>query len=79
MFQVTYSHEDFLINGQINEENRIKVTTALNKLTSRQREAIYLRFFENLNFETIAQVMEMNIQSVRNLIHRAMQLMRDLI
>lgn len=78
-FQVEYSHEDFLINNHINEEMRLKVISALNKLTPRQREAIYLRFFENLDFETIAQIMEMNVQSVRNILHRAMQLMRDML
>jgi RNA polymerase sigma-70 factor (ECF subfamily) len=78
MFPVVYSHEDFLINNQVTEESRIKVIEVLNKLTPRQREAIYLRFFEDLDFEIISQIMEMNIQSVRNTIHRAMQVMREL-
>ncbi len=77
-FEVVYSHEDFLINQQINEETRHKVICALNQLSPRQREAIYLRYFEELDFATIAHVMEMNVQSVRNIIHRGMQLMRDL-
>jgi RNA polymerase sigma factor (sigma-70 family) len=76
--QITYSHEDFLINNQIDEEIHQQVINTLNKLTLRQREAIYLRYFENLEFETIAQIMEMNVQSVRNTIYRATQLMRDL-
>lgn len=77
-FEVVYSHEDFLIDEQINTETRDKVIQALNQLTPRQREAIYLRYFEELEFSTVAQVMEMNVQSVRNTIHRGMQVMRDL-
>ncbi len=50
---------------------------ALNELTSRQREAIYLRYFEELEFETIAIIMETNVQSVRNTIYRGMEVMRD--
>jgi RNA polymerase sigma factor (sigma-70 family) len=78
MFEVVYSHEDFLIDEQVTQEVRKKVVDALNQLSPRQREAIYLRYFEDLDFETIAQVMEMNVQSVRNIIHRGMQVMRDL-
>ncbi len=78
IFQVEYSPEDFLINSQVSEETRNRVIEALNQLTPRQREAIYLRYFEEMDFETIAHVMEMNIQSVRNTIFRGMQVMRDL-
>jgi len=77
-FEIVYSHEDFLINEQINAETRQKVISALNQLTPRQREAIYLRYFEDLDFNIIAQVMGMNVQSVRNIIHRGMEVMRDL-
>jgi RNA polymerase sigma factor (sigma-70 family) len=78
IFQVEYSPEDFLINSQVNEETRNRVIEALNQLSPRQREAIYLRYFEEMDFETIAHVMEMNVQSVRNTIFRGMQVMRDL-
>lgn len=77
VLEIVYSHEDFLINDQVTAETRQQVILALNKLTPRQREAVYLRYFEDLDFETIAHVMEMNVQSVRNLLQRGMQLMRD--
>jgi RNA polymerase sigma factor (sigma-70 family) len=77
-FEIIYSPEDFLISQQVSEENRAKVIEALNELSARQREAIYLRYFEELDFETIAVVMDMNIQSVRNTLHRGMQSLRNL-
>ena len=61
-FSMVYSHEDFIITDQVAETIRINVIEALNKLKPRQREAIYLRYFEELDFEIIAQVMEMNVQ-----------------
>ncbi|HEX3009545.1 MAG TPA: sigma-70 family RNA polymerase sigma factor [Bacteroidales bacterium] len=73
-----YSYEDFVVNDLVSKETRQQVITAINKLSSRQREAIYLRYFQDLDFETIAQIMEMNVQSVRNTLQRAMQFMRDL-
>jgi RNA polymerase sigma factor (sigma-70 family) len=76
--QIIYSHEDFIIHDQVNDEIRQQVIHALNKLSKRQREAIYLRYFEELDFETIANLMDMNLQSVRNTLSRAMMLLRDL-
>jgi RNA polymerase sigma factor (sigma-70 family) len=78
LFEISYSHEDFLIIEQVSEENRQKVIHALNQLAPRQREAIYLRYFEELDFEAIGQIMDMNVQSVRNSIHRGILVMRDL-
>lgn len=75
---IEYSHEDFLINDQINESTMKKVVSALNKLPSKQREIIYLRYFEDIDFDTIARIMEIKVQSVRNSIHRGMIALRDL-
>ncbi len=77
-FEVTYSPEDFIIQQQVSEENLLKIAEALNNLSSRQREAIYLRFFEELDFDMIAIIMDMNVQSVRNTLHRGLQAMRNL-
>lgn len=78
-FIVNFSTEDFLPDERVDEEKRLKVVQSLNKLTPRQREIIYLRYFEELDFTTIAHVMGMNIQSVRNVIFRGMQTLRDLL
>lgn len=77
-FEVTFSPEDFIIQQQVTEENVLKIADALNNLSSRQREAIYLRYFEELDFDMIAIIMDMNVQSVRNTLHRGLQAMRSL-
>ena len=48
----------------------------LKKLSKRQHEAIYLRFYHNFPYETIASMMNMNYQSVLNLMQRALKSMR---
>jgi RNA polymerase sigma-70 factor (ECF subfamily) len=45
-------------------------------LPARQREVIRLRFVEELKYDEIAALMEMNYQSVHNLIQRALKKMR---
>jgi RNA polymerase sigma factor (sigma-70 family) len=79
MFEVKYTPEDFIINEQVEKETREKVIALLNELTPRQRHAIYLRYFEDLDFETIAQVMDMQVQSVRNTISRGLCVLRDML
>lgn len=48
----------------------------LEKLPRRQQEAIYLRFYHNFPYESIASMMNMNYQSVLNLMQRALKSMR---
>jgi RNA polymerase sigma factor (sigma-70 family) len=75
-FEVTYSHEEFLINEQRDAEQQARLLTAINQLSKRQREALYLKFFDGFSYERIAEVMSLNTQSVRNLIFNALQAIR---
>jgi RNA polymerase sigma factor (sigma-70 family) len=77
-FRIEFSYEDFLINAHISQEKRENLIKALNRLTKRQREAIYLRYFEELEFESISEIMCMKVQSVRNSIHRGMITLREM-
>lgn len=75
--EITFSHEDFLISQQIDDEQRGRLTAALNQLTKRQREAVHLRYFENFEPSEIARIMNLSNQSVYNLLHRSVQALRD--
>lgn len=48
----------------------------LNLLTGRQREAVYLRFIEEMEYEEIAEVLDMTAPAVRKLICRAIARIR---
>ena len=74
--QFVISFEDFIIEKEQETELAQKVASCLEKLTARQREVIYLRFYHNLDFPHLAEVMEMNIQSVRNLLFRTLEKIR---
>ncbi|MGQ8334912.1 RNA polymerase sigma factor [Sunxiuqinia sp. A32] len=70
------SIEDFIIEKEQEFELAGKVASCLEKLTDRQREIVYLRFYLNLQFPQLAEVMHMNIQSVRNLLFRTLEKIR---
>ena len=49
----------------------------LDKLPRRQQEIISLRYYSNYSYETIAGIMDMNYQSVLNLLQRALKSLRS--
>jgi len=74
--QFSFSAEDFLISTEQNKEHSRLLTKSMEGLTDRQREVILLRFFHGLEFQEISQALEMNIQSVRNLLFRSLDKIR---
>lgn len=75
-FEADFSVEDKLIEEQTSSEIHFKISAALNKLPRRQKEILYLRFYEEMDHDRIAQVMGLNKQSVYNLLHEAVLGMR---
>ena len=49
---------------------------ALDRLTRRQREAIFLRFFQELDYPDVARVMGVRERTVYNLVHEGLQQLR---
>jgi RNA polymerase sigma factor (sigma-70 family) len=50
---------------------------SLSKLSKRQREAITLKYFENMDTDQISEQMNINPQSVYNLLFGALRVMKD--
>ena len=73
----TITIEDFLINEEDSMLLNKRLVSSLNMLSERQREVIVLRFYHNLTFEELGEILEMNIQSVRNLLFRALEKVRN--
>lgn len=58
------------------DDQKKKVASAMQLLTAKNREIIHLKYQENLSNEEIAEVLGINYQSVRNLLHRAIKALR---
>lgn len=54
-----------------------RLNTLMKQLTKREEEIIYLRFYQVLDHEAIAQVMGLTRPSVATLLHRALKSLRD--
>ena len=64
-----FSIETKMIEIETNEEQHRKLHLILNSLSRRQREVIYLKFYQEMDYEQISKLMHINYQSVRNLVH----------
>lgn len=47
-------------------------------MTARQKEAVYLRYIMELSYEDISVLMDMSVQSLRNLLSRTMLKIRKI-
>jgi RNA polymerase sigma factor (sigma-70 family) len=55
-----------------------KIRKVLAALPGRQQEVIYFRFYMDADIEEIAEIMEMNTQSVYNLLHRSLKKLKKI-
>ncbi|RRB07584.1 RNA polymerase sigma factor [Larkinella rosea] len=75
-FEVQFTIESYLINNEVQHEDLKRLRVHLDKLTKRQREAIYLRFFQEMEYDDIARVMAINYHSAVNLVYESLKLLR---
>lgn len=71
------SVEDILIADENSCEQRQMVKAALQKLPLKQREVVFLRFYDNLEYAQIVEITGIKYQSVVNHIHRALTMLRN--
>ena len=71
------SYEAQVIQLQTKNELKYKLDEAIRKLPNRQKEAIFLRFYSDLSYAEVAQIMNLDYQSVRNLIFKALTTFRN--
>ncbi len=76
-FIITYSIEKSIIKEEENFETRQKLLNALESLSDRQREAIYLKYYFSLKYSEISDLLGINIESCRTLIFRAMKVLKN--
>jgi len=72
------SHETFLIQEQENHEKKQMVIAALSRLTNRQKEIIYLKYYQNLSYEEVSEIMNINYQVARNLLYQAIKSLKSM-
>lgn len=78
-FEPEYSIEFQIIENEREAEITRKVVNAINQLPAKQKEAVYLRYNESLEYDEIAGIMEISVESVRKQVHRGIKTVREII
>lgn len=71
-----FSTEDIIMSTESDTELKSIMANALNSLPVRQREIIYLKYYEDMEYQKIAEVTGIQYQSVINHVFRALQTLR---
>lgn len=66
-----------LVLTDLGKRSKERVKQALEELSDRQREIIYLKYFNNLDYDEIAEMLDLNYQSIVNSIHRSIKKLRE--
>nr|WP_295924954.1 sigma-70 family RNA polymerase sigma factor [uncultured Dyadobacter sp.] len=69
--------ERFLITLDESTELTTKISRFFTFLTKRQKEVLFLRYYENLDNDEIAEVMGISKQSVSNLLLKSINILRE--
>lgn len=68
---------DTIISKEELDKLQQTVSDLLDDLTPRQREAIYLRYMQEMDYEEIAELLKMDSNSARRLVHRGIKALRE--
>ena len=76
-FEVEFTPEDLIISDETTQLNNKKLQGHLQKLSKRQKEAIYLKYYQGLEYDEISRIMDINYQSARNLVYSALKALKQ--
>lgn len=76
-FVSDYNIEQKMIEHEDETEKRSRIEFMLSQLPVKQKEALYLRFNESMEYPEIAKVMKISVESVRKQVYRAIQTVRE--
>ena len=78
-YAFTLSHESFIIQKEDEHAKVSMITDAINRLPARQKEIIYLKIYQNMSYEEVSEVMNINYQVARNLFYQSIKSLRSLL
>lgn len=76
-FRIELAPDQKIMEIESDTDLREKVEKGLAGLTPRQREAIYLRFYEDLTYEEVSEILNLNIGGTYKLIYRALDRLKE--
>lgn len=76
-FEIVNTVEQEIINDEGSTQRNRLLNQSMEQLSNRQKEAIYLKYYEGKEYEEICELMNINYQSVRNLISTGIKSLKE--
>jgi len=76
LFEITFNKEAQMITEEYQLDIKKKLESTFKKLSVKQYEIIYLRYYEGLSFEEISDIMDITKKGTYKLLGRAIAVMR---
>jgi RNA polymerase sigma factor (sigma-70 family) len=74
---IQFTAEEVMTNQETLIFKNRNLSGLLNKLSGRQKEAIYLKYYSGLKASEISEIMGINYQSVVNILHKAIKSLKE--
>ena len=75
-FGIVFSAEHEMIQKETERLKIQKVIDGLNTLSPRQKEILYLKYYQELSYETVAEVLQISVKATYKLNARALEALR---
>lgn len=69
-FNISLSHENDIIRKEVEENQKHLLEEGLKMLSEKQKEAIFLKFYDRLSYDEISRIMELDTKAVYDLIYK---------
>ncbi|HEU4551734.1 MAG TPA: sigma-70 family RNA polymerase sigma factor [Chitinophaga sp.] len=76
-FALEISAEQQRVVAEEQQEQLQVLRNAMRRLTPRQKEAVFFRFYENMSYEEIAGILNISVKATYKLVARAILMLRD--
>ncbi|MDZ7692592.1 MAG: sigma-70 family RNA polymerase sigma factor [Balneolaceae bacterium] len=70
-----FAADEIIIKKEKDQEKQEALKQAMDELTPRQREIIYLRYYEGMTYEEIMLITSLNYQTLRNYVYESLKVL----
>ena len=77
--EIEFSIDTILISREVDAAQKLSIEKALTRITTRQKEAIFLRFYEGLSYEEIAGIMNISVKASYKIMARALKDLKNIL
>lgn len=78
-FDIHFGVEELIMKNESRDEQKENLQEALNQLSNKQKEVLYLHYYNGMSYGEIEEILSINRQSVRNHMYRAMETLRTVL